>query len=115
VADAVAAVGLVDHEGCDPAPGAIVVRHWHQEACRNPDERPGVVGDEHVGPRIVEHAFNPSMKVVDSLLVAQLVEQASELIGVLGSSRTNGHCSHLRQSMKARLTTTSMSQAVASR
>jgi hypothetical protein len=108
VADAAAAAGLVNHESCDPAPRAIVVRHWHQEVCRSPDERPGVVGDEHVGSRIGEHAFEASVKVVDSLLVAQLVEQASELIGVFGSGRANGHCSHLGQSMKARLTMTSL-------
>jgi hypothetical protein len=27
--------------------------------------------------------------------MAQLVEQASELIGILEPSRANGHCSHL--------------------
>lgn len=104
VADAAAAVGLVDHEGRDPTPGAIVVRHWHQEARRGPDEHPGVVSDKHIGPRIRERAFEASMEFIDCLLVAQLVEQASDLIGVLESSRANGHCGHLDQSMNARPT-----------
>ena len=93
--------------------------HWHQEAGCSPDERAGVVGDEHIRPRIGEHAFEASMEFVDNLLMAQLVEQASELIGVLGSSRANDHCSHLGQSMNAHATMTSplkaTSQAVASR
>jgi hypothetical protein len=40
--------------------------------------------------------------------VAQLVEQAGELIGILEPSRANGHRSHLGRSMHARPTATSL-------
>jgi hypothetical protein len=38
------------------------------------------------------------MEFVDILLMAQLVEQLSELIDIPGPSRANGHCSHRGQS-----------------
>lgn len=94
VADALATVTLVDDESSDPAPGAIVVRHWHEEVRRGPDKRPAVVGNEHIGPRISEHGLEPTAKCVSGLRMAQLVEQASELISILDPSRANAHCSH---------------------
>jgi len=63
LADAVAMVRLVDHEGCDPALRAPVVRHWYEEVDCGPNERPAVVGDDHVSPRIGEHVFEPPAKV----------------------------------------------------
>jgi hypothetical protein len=103
LADVVTTVRLVDNEGCDPTPRAIVVRHWHEVVGCSPDERPAaVVGDEHIGPRIGEHAFEPTAELVSSLRMAELVEQASELIGILLSSRANRHSSHLGRIMNAR-------------
>ena len=95
LADAVATVGLIDHEGCDPAPGATVVRHRHEEVCRGSDERQAVVGDEDIGPRVGEHVLEPIAECVRGLRMTQLVEQASQLIGILGASRANRHSNHL--------------------
>jgi hypothetical protein len=57
LADAVAAMRLIDDERRDPTPGAAVVQNWHQEVRRGPDERPAVVGDEHTGSRIRERTL----------------------------------------------------------
>jgi hypothetical protein len=79
----VATVGLVDNDGCDPAPGAIVVCHRHEEVRCGPDERHAVIGDEDIGPRIREYALEPTAECVFGLRMAQLVEQVSELIGIV--------------------------------
>jgi hypothetical protein len=52
LADAFAAVRLVDHKGRDPASGAPVMRHWHEEQRRRTEERCAIVGDEHAGSGI---------------------------------------------------------------
>lgn len=57
LADAAATVRLVDYECRYPAPRAAVVRHWHHEVRRGAEERAVIVGDEHIGSRIREHAF----------------------------------------------------------
>jgi hypothetical protein len=95
LADAVSTVGLLDNQGCDPAPGAMVVCDWHEEVRCGSDERPAVLGDEHIAPRISEHALEPTTECMRCLRMAQLVEQASELIGIVEPSRANGHCSHV--------------------
>jgi hypothetical protein len=94
-ADPVAPVGLGDHEGRDPAPGPIVVRHRHEEVRGGPDERAVVVCNEHVGAWIGQHAFEPTAERVCGLRMAQLIEQASELFGILNPSRANRHRTHL--------------------
>src|SRR5262249_41634841 len=83
--------------------GAPVVRHWYEEVGCGPNERPAVVGDDHVSPRIGEHVFEPPAKCLSGLRMAYLVEQASELIGILRPSRANCRCRHLRRSMNAYL------------
>lgn len=102
VADAVAAMRLVDYEGCDPAPWTAVVRYGHEEVRRRPDQRLPVVRDEHIGSNIREHAFEATAQHVWRLRIAQLIEEADELFGILEPSRANCHRGHLGRSMKAR-------------
>jgi len=84
--DPVAAMRFVGNDGRDSAPGATVMGDRDKEVGHSPDQRPGVVGDEHIGSRIGEHVFKPTAQHVGSLLMAQLIKQASELIGILEPS-----------------------------
>jgi len=94
VADTTAAVSLVNHEGRDPTPGAIVMRHWHEEIRRGTDQRAVIVSDEYVGTRISEHVREPPAEGSRRLWVAQLVEEAGELVGIVDPSRTHIHGAH---------------------
>jgi hypothetical protein len=101
LSDAVATVRLVDYQSRDPAPGAAVVRHRHHEVRRGPDERAAVVGDEHIGSRIGEHVFECGTQAICGLRMAQIAEQASEVIDIREPTRANNHCGHPDRIMNA--------------
>lgn len=85
-ANPVATVHLLDDEGGDATPRTIVVRYGHEETRRGPDERLAVVSNEHLSPRISQHALQPIAERGVGLRMAQLVEQPSQLPDVLKTS-----------------------------
>jgi len=50
-----------------------------------------LICDEHIGSGIGEHVFKPTSEHAGRLRMAQVVEHASELLGILEPSRANGH------------------------
>jgi len=94
VADPATAVCLVHDKGCDATPGAIVMHHWHEEVRRGPDQRAAILSDEHVGTGISEHVREPPAERSRRLWVAQLVEEAGELVGIFEPNRSHSHGAH---------------------
>ena len=71
------------------------MRHRYEEVRRGSDEGLTIVGNEDAGARIDASAPEQAPQTVRGLRVSELLEESSELIGVVYLGRANGHSGHL--------------------